>query len=241
MIKIPEILLSPCFNVTFSQYFTANKYTRQTCLYALFFQLMSPSNEKKMSEAAERIIDVASDLFYSQGYRATGINEVIKKADVAKATFYNHFPTKDDLCMSCLVALREQELNFLDHYIAATEQDDPVTHFLCVIESMKPWAKNTDFRGCGFMNIAAEIPDYTNPLRKQGINLYDEIRKRVETLTARLIQSDQKQYGHLDPELIVNSYMLSFGGAVMYLELYHAIWPIDHALDTMRHLIGEKE
>jgi AcrR family transcriptional regulator len=202
---------------------------------------MNQVNEKKTSEAAERIIEVASDLFYSQGYRATGVNEVIKKADVAKATFYNHFPTKDDLCMSCLVTLREQELDFLDHHIALTEQGDPVSHFLCVIESMKSWAKNTDFRGCGFMNIAAEIPDYTNPLRKQGIRLYDEIRKRVEILTARLIDSDQKRYDHLDPKLIVDSYMLSFGGAVMYLELYHAIWPIDHALATMRHLIGVKE
>jgi len=202
---------------------------------------MSQVKRQKTSEAAERIIDVASELFYSQGYRATGINEVIKKSDVAKATFYSHFRTKDDLCMSCLVSLRKKELDFLDHHISLTEKEDPVTHFLCVIESMKPWAKDTNFRGCGFVNIAAEIPDPGDPLREQGTKLYDEIRKRVEHLTEQLIRSDQQKYGHLDQKIINDAYMLNFAGAVMYLELYHAIWPIDHALDTMRHLIKARE
>ena len=50
----------------------------------------------------ERILAVASELFYRQGYRATGINEVIARSGVAKATFYNHFPSKEDLCLAYL-------------------------------------------------------------------------------------------------------------------------------------------
>jgi len=139
------------------------------------------------------------------------------------------------------VSLKEKELDFIDHHMEITEQGDPVKHFMCIIDSLKPWAKQTDFRGCGFSNIAAEIPDPGNPLRQQGTQLYDLIRKRVERLTDRLMQSDPKQYGQLDAGQINDAYMLIFAGAIMYLELYHAIWPIDHASKLMRHLIGAKE
>ena len=56
----------------------------------------------KTDSPRERIVATASDLFYTQGYRATGINEVIKQSGVAKATFYSHFPSKDDLCLAYL-------------------------------------------------------------------------------------------------------------------------------------------
>ena len=45
----------------------------------------------------ERIIETAQSLFFAQGYKATGINQIIKEAKVAKASFYDHFPSKDDL------------------------------------------------------------------------------------------------------------------------------------------------
>ena len=106
--------------------------------------------QKSTGSAAERILEVATDLFYKQGYRATGINEVIKKSGVAKATFYSHFPTKDDLCKVYLKGLRDRELEFIDSYIAAAS--DPESRFLAVIESLEPWLIDTEFRGCAFIN-----------------------------------------------------------------------------------------
>ena len=58
---------------------------------------MSSTNVKS---ARERIIDVAGPLFYREGYRAIGVDRVIAEASVAKATFYNHFPAKDDLIVA---------------------------------------------------------------------------------------------------------------------------------------------
>lgn len=180
---------------------------------------------------------VASDLFYNQGYRATGINEVIRKSGVAKATFYNHFPTKDDLCIAYLGEIKAGEIAFVENAIQSAK--GMVNRFLAVITSLKPWLKKTNYRGCGFLNMASEIPDHKSPLRKPGIALYDQIGQRVEDLCKELIESDSKKYGHLDVKELSNDYMVAFSGAVLLAEIYHSNWPVDHALETLQRLIGE--
>ena len=62
-------------------------------------------------------MSVAADLFYKQGYRATGVNEVIEKSGVAKATFYSHFPSKDDLALAYLRQLKDIEIAHVDNTI----------------------------------------------------------------------------------------------------------------------------
>jgi AcrR family transcriptional regulator len=198
---------------------------------------MTKANKQLKGSAYDRILDVATDLFYTQGYRATGINEIIEKSGVAKATFYNHFPSKDQLCAASLKWLMANEINYVENAIANSE--GPLDRFLAAITSLKAWAISTEFRGCAFMNISAEIPEPSNPLRKIGTKLYDEIRNRVEQLANELIESNTKKYGHLDASAITKDYMIIFAGAVGLMEIYHAIWPVEHAEQTMRRLIGE--
>src|SRR6202030_4731747 len=54
-----------------------------------------------------RILDASYELFSQRGIRALGVNEVIERADVATATLYRHFPSKDELVLAFL-ELREQ-------------------------------------------------------------------------------------------------------------------------------------
>ena len=197
---------------------------------------MSQLQQKITGSPAERILEVATDLFYKQGYRATGINEIIKKSEVAKATFYSHFPTKDDLCKVYLKGLVEKELNFVESYIAAAKT--PKGRFLAILESLNPWLIDTEFRGCAFINMASEIPDPNSPLRKPGKDLYDSMRSRVEELSQELIDSDAKKYGHLKAKELGNDYMVAFSGAIAMGEVYHDIWPVKHALMTVKRLIG---
>ena len=198
---------------------------------------MSNQAGKLKGSPRDRILEVATDLFYNQGYRATGINEVIEKSEVAKATFYNHFPSKDDLCQASLNVLYENEIKFVDGLIAAAKT--PEDRFMAVIQSLKPWAKDTHFRGCAFINIAAEVPETKSPLRKVGTRLYDETRKRIEQITKELIDSDAKKYGHLDIKVVTREYFLAFAGATALTGIYNAIWPIEDAIKSVRSLIGE--
>lgn len=205
-------------------------------VWAIFIT-MTKANKQLKGSAYDRILSVATELFYKQGYRATGINEIIDKSGVAKATFYNHFPSKDDLCGASLKWLMANEISYIEH--AISDAKGPLNRFLAAITSLKPWAESTKFRGCAFMNISAEIPEANDPLRKIGTKLYDEIRNRVEDLAEELIESDTQKYGHLKVKELANDYMIAFAGAVALAEIYHAIWPIEHAELTLRRLIGQ--
>lgn len=176
------------------------------------------------------------ELFYKQGYRATGINEVIQKSGVAKATFYNHFPAKDDLGRAYLESMRESELAYMENAIGSQKQ--PIKRWLAVVESLGPWLEETNFRGCPFMNMASEVPDFADPMRKEGQKLYDEIRGRIIQLTKELIASDETKYAHLDVEELSKQYLIIFVGAVGLAELYHAIWPVEQALHSVRRLLN---
>ena len=54
------------------------------------------------ADARERILETAFRLFYARGLRAVGVDLIIAQADVAKATFYKHFRSKDDLVLAYL-------------------------------------------------------------------------------------------------------------------------------------------
>jgi AcrR family transcriptional regulator len=199
---------------------------------------MAKPDKLARSLPRERIMSVASDLFYKQGYRATGVNEVIEKSGVAKATFYSHFPSKDDLGLAYLRQLKEGEIAYLDNTLRAAK--GRVNRFLAVIRSLEPWLLDTEFRGCGFINMASEVPDPKHPLRKVGREVYDAVRARVTALAEELIASDARKYGHLDAKELTSEYMVVFTGAISLAEIYHAIWPVKDALNMTRRLIGEK-
>lgn len=197
---------------------------------------MNKRNQRPAGSPAERIMAVATDLFYTQGYRATGINEVIEKSGVAKATFYSHFPAKDDLAVAYLERAREEELIYLDQCLAAAKQ--PFERFLSVVASLKSWLIEHDFRGCPFINMASEVPNPDHRLRRVGIMLYEEVRERVKTLTEELIASDRKKYGHLDAQEVSDEYMVIMAGTLALSGLHRKLWPAERALMAVRRLVG---
>jgi len=195
--------------------------------------------KKPTGSPKERIVDVASDLFYQQGFRATGINEVIEKSGVAKATFYNHFPSKDDLGLAYLEGVVAKELGGLDEVLARAQT--PREQFLAVLQWIKPWLDDTKFRGCAFLHAVAEVPDPKSPLRRQGKRLYDGVRQRMEKVSKALVASDAKKYGHLDPDELTDSFMLVFTGTIAMSEIYHEAWPVKDGVRLLQRLIGETD
>jgi len=155
---------------------------------------MGKQQKPPVGPARDRILQVASELFYKQGYRATGINEVIDKSGVAKATFYNHFPSKDDLGMAYLSELVGYELSAFDQVLSSTK--GAAKRFLVPLEWVRMWLRETQFRGCAFLHTVAEFPDPDNPLRQHGKRFYKSAQQRLLQLSEELIASDSKKYGH---------------------------------------------
>ncbi len=183
----------------------------------------------------ERILETAAELFFYQGYRATGINEVIAKSGVAKATFYNHFPTKEDLCLAYLQDRNTSEYDTIFNYV--DEQKTPRAKFLAVIEAIGPWLEANAMRGCCFLNMVAEIPDPENRLRRLGDQHYNMVRALIHSLAQKLIESDEKRYGGLNAKELANDYMIILIGAIAMTEVYHDLWPARQAVAMVKRLI----
>jgi len=182
----------------------------------------------------ERILDVASELFYKQGYRATGINEVIEQSGVAKATFYKHFPAKDDLCLAYLEKRSITEKQSFQQQVAAKRT--PKARFMAIIEAIQPWLEATELRGCEYLNTVAEVPDPQDPLRKKGSNHYEWLRNLIKQLSEELIESDPGRYKQTAKQLS-DDYMVILVGAIALTEVYHDTWPIKHAIKMVKNLI----
>ena len=196
-------------------------------------------NKVRTSDSAKiRILKTASDLFYRQGYRSTGTNEIIKKAGVAKASFFYHFPTKEALALAYLKDLHAQEAGNLLAFVNKWKK--PYDRFLSVIKWIEPWIKSNELRGCGFLNMVSEVPDKRSPLRKMAKKHYETLGGLIAQLTQELVNSDPKRYGHLDISAVTDSYLIAVIGAIAFSETSQNTHPSRRAVETVKSLISPK-
>lgn len=191
---------------------------------------------KLPKSAREKILETATDLFYRQGYLATGINQIIEEADVSKATFYNQFPSKEDLCLAYLQERHAQELGLLEDRLRA--YTTPYDRFLGVLHEVGILMETHGFRGCGFLNLVAEIPDPNHPVRAAIRRHNDTFRQMIKGLTRDLIRSDDRYQG-LDVDSIGDACFLIIEGAIVTSQDHQDIWPFRRASEAVASLFHD--
>jgi AcrR family transcriptional regulator len=106
--------------------------------------------------ARERLLTAADELFYAEGVHTIGIDRVIERAGVAKASLYNTFGSKDELIRAYLqgrhVAVQERIARHLAQYT------DPRMRLLSIFEAQGELLAQTGYRGCAFSSAVAESP-----------------------------------------------------------------------------------
>ncbi|WP_307134800.1 TetR/AcrR family transcriptional regulator [Streptomyces aurantiacus] len=102
-------------------------------------------------------MSTAARLFYSEGIRAVGVDRVIAEAPVTRVTFYRHFPSKEDLVSAYLQA-EDQRIRERVHY-GVTHASSPEEAMSLLIDGIGEEICAPGFRGCPFINAAAEYPD----------------------------------------------------------------------------------
>lgn len=124
-------------------------------------------SDKKL-EPRERILQVADRLFYAEGVRATGTEKIMALSEVAKATFYRHFESKDALVLAYL----DKRDQALWAYLASPA---PVQNLREALEKFERYANKTEVIGCPFLRIASEYPDTSHPFHRRAIEHQDKI------------------------------------------------------------------
>jgi AcrR family transcriptional regulator len=135
--------------------------------------------------AADRIRESARELFYRQGTRAVGVEEIVTRAGVTKPSLYRSFPSKDELIADYLRHMGEEYLARFDAVMAANPSD-PRGQFHFWLEELLQLASKPDYRGCGTTNAAVEYPDRKHPARKVATDIKSRFRARLTVLAKSL-------------------------------------------------------
>jgi AcrR family transcriptional regulator len=165
-----------------------------------------------MSEQAlsprERLLQTASRLFYAEGIHSVGVDRLVTEAGVTRATFYRHFPTKE--------ALVEEYLRSTDAWLRSTVGNaftelDPEQELEALLDLIDARTSAPDFRGCQFINAAAEFPAAQHPVHV-AVNAHRAwFQRTASDLAARL--------GHPSPERAGEMMVLLHDGALVASEL----------------------
>src|SRR5580658_1115804 len=142
----------------------SDKY-RRICLSTV---KMNSMKTQKQADPRQRILEVADRLFYADGVRATGTEKIMSLAEVAKATFYRHFESKDALVLAYL----ENRDQALWDYLGQPTPPKDLREALIKFEQMANWP---EIIGCPFLRIASEFPDTAHPFHRRAIEHQNKI------------------------------------------------------------------
>ena len=184
------------------------------------------------SSTHTKILATASRLFYEQGYHLTGINQVIAEAGVAKASFYYHFSSKEDLCVAYLEQRHQDWFCWLREEVERSEE--PLERLLGLFTFLERWLANSDFRGCAFLNITADFPSSDHRIRQLVVSHKDALQAYIAQLVDRLDVSDSdNNSAHL-----VNPIYLLFEGTICQCQMYRTTKYIQNTREMVRQLIS---
>ena len=133
------------------------------------------------ADARQRIVDTAYQLFARRGIRDVGVNELISSAGVAKATFYRHFASKDELVLAFLE--QRDRVWTVDLIVADARRrgSTPTEQLLAIFDVFGDWFRRDDFEACSFINILLEM-GANHPLGRASIDYLAKIRGHVQQL-----------------------------------------------------------
>jgi AcrR family transcriptional regulator len=143
----------------------------------------------------ERILDTAYELFSHRGVRAVGVDEVIDRAGVAKATLYRHFPSKDDLVLAFLERREQRWTLGMVEAEAKARGSTPEEQLLAIFDVFDEWFRRDDFDACSFINVLLEM-GAEHPLGRASIQYLDNIRSIVRGLAEDAGLREPAAFGH---------------------------------------------
>jgi len=154
----------------------------------------------------EKLLDTATNLFYTYGIHAVGLDRILKDVGVTKTTFYNHFDSKDQLTCEVLKRRHVWETQKFMQAVDEIGQGRARETLLALFDVLHMWFTDPDFRGCQFINAAAEFPLRNDPVHQEAASHKVATRKMLRETAARA--------GVAEPDMLGDQIMVLFEGAI---------------------------
>lgn len=195
---------------------------------------MNDQSTETKTATRERIVEAARDLFFRQGYVATGVAQILKASNANSGSLYYFFPGKEDL----LVAVLEKYQALLEPRVlkpAFDRVEDPIERLFAVLEGYRLLLEATNFDlGCPIGNLALEVSNSQPAARRLIVENFkawcDSIRRLIEDAADRLPRD-------VEPAGLATHVLATMEGAVMLARAYRSFEPFDQAIHQLKDYI----
>lgn len=178
------------------------------------------------SPVRSKIIESAAELFLQKGYHGVGINELIREAKVAKATFYNHFESKEELCLEWLNEMHDRSV--VNHQRILDEKKASDKRIVDYFKELKIWMEDFDYCGCPYSNTAISFQGGSEAVFK-AIQVHKLFIRDFLVALCQELYSDKR-----DAKQMGNKIFLLYSGAVTESRVLRDTWPVDSAIRILK-------
>jgi AcrR family transcriptional regulator len=190
------------------------------------------SNPKLEGSARERLLAAATELFYAEGVHTVGIDRVIERAGVAKASLYSTFGSKDELVKAYLAHRAASRRRRVEERLARHEA--PRDRILAIFDLLAETVALPAYRGCAFVNASAEGPRGASPVT--------DICRDTRGWLREVFIAETRALGAASPEALAGQLVLLYDGAAVGAAIDsnpHAAADARAAAESLLELHGE--
>lgn len=179
----------------------------------------------------EKILATAARLFYGRGIHGVGVDLVVARARVTKTTLYRHFPSKEALVGAFLERINDEWSAWLRTRVAGASKR-PRERLLAVFDALGEWFRTPTFRGCPFINTAAEAADRSSPTAKAAWRFKRGFRDYLRELA--------REAGVEGPDRLADQLLLLADGAIVRAAMTGEAGSAAVAKRAARALLGRR-
>lgn len=185
-------------------------------------------------DTRQRLVEAAMELFVFQGYHATGLAQIARKAGARPGSLYYFFPTKEDL----LAATLEERKRLLWPEVLAPiwdRIDDPLERVFGLLAGYRQMLTTTEFaHGCPIGNLVLELAESHPHARKLLAENFDGWARAVEQC---FVEARERLPADADPQRLATFVLTTMEGAVMLARTYRDLEAYDAAVVSLRDYV----
>jgi AcrR family transcriptional regulator len=178
----------------------------------------------------DELVEKALEVFYHNGFHATGMDMLAAQTGISKTSMYKHFRTKEELI---LATLRLRDEKFCGWFFRRMSElgTTPRGQLIAMFDALKEWFAKKDFRGCMFIKAAAEYQEITDPIHILSADHKRLLFRHVRDLAAKA--------GALDPDDLARSLLILKEGAIVTAHMRQEGNPAMDAKSAAKILLAE--
>ncbi|WP_347860932.1 TetR/AcrR family transcriptional regulator [Salimicrobium sp. PL1-032A] len=171
-----------------------------------------------MSEKRKQVLNVAEQLFYNYGFHGVGLKQIVKEANVATMTLYNHFSSKNKLVEE---AIKNREERYWA-YICSSSEDYSDETFVRIAQLHGAFLREVSPQGCMFLRAIEVYQDTDEHIANIAKNHKSSVLDYFEELAVRHGIKDHKHFAY--------EFLLIIEGATSMTQITDPTQATDHAV-----------